>query len=58
MQEELNVGRDIQRSMLPRVFPAFPDRKELELYAVLEPALEIGGDLYDFFSSVSISSVL
>ena len=49
MQEELNVGRDIQRSMLPRVFPAFPDRKELELYAVLEPALEIGGDLYDFF---------
>ncbi|MDH5739030.1 MAG: anti-sigma factor antagonist [Nitrospira sp.] len=49
MQEELNVGRDIQRSMLPRVFPPFPDRKELELYAVLEPALEIGGDLYDFF---------
>ncbi|GKS63196.1 hypothetical protein YTPLAS72_05000 [Nitrospira sp.] len=49
MQEELNVGRDIQRSMLPRAFPAFPDRKELELYAVLEPALEIGGDLYDFF---------
>lgn len=49
MQEELNVGRDIQRSMLPRVFPAFPDRKEVELYAVLEPALEIGGDLYDFF---------
>ncbi len=49
MQEELNVGRDIQRSMLPRVFPAFPDRREIELYAVLEPALEIGGDLYDFF---------
>ncbi len=49
MQEELNVGRDIQQSMLPRIFPAFPDRKELELYAVLEPALEIGGDLYDFF---------
>ncbi len=49
MQEELNVGRDIQQSMLPRRFPAFPDRKELELYAVLEPALEIGGDLYDFF---------
>ncbi len=49
MQEELNVGRDIQQSMLPRVFPAFPDRKELELYAVLEPALEVGGDLYDFF---------
>ena len=49
MQEELNVGRDIQRSMLPRAFPAFPDRKEIELYAVLEPAMEVGGDLYDFF---------
>jgi sigma-B regulation protein RsbU (phosphoserine phosphatase) len=49
MQEELNVGRDIQRSMLPRVVPAFPDRKEIELYAVLEPAMEVGGDLYDFF---------
>ena len=49
MQEELNVGRDIQRSMLPSVFPAFPDRKEIELYAVLEPAMEVGGDLYDFF---------
>ena len=49
MQEELNVGRDIQRSMLPNVFPAFPDRKELELYAMLEPAMEVGGDLYDFF---------
>lgn len=49
MQEELNVGRDIQRSMLPSVFPAFPDRKEMELHAMLEPALEVGGDLYDFF---------
>jgi phosphoserine phosphatase RsbU/P len=49
MQEELNVGRDIQRSLLPSVFPAFPDRKEIELYAVLEPAMEVGGDLYDFF---------
>ncbi|MCS6897050.1 MAG: SpoIIE family protein phosphatase, partial [Nitrospira sp.] len=46
MQEELNVGRDIQRSLLPSVFPK---RKEVELYALLEPALEIGGDLYDFF---------
>jgi sigma-B regulation protein RsbU (phosphoserine phosphatase) len=46
MQEELNVGRDIQRSLLPNVFP---ERKDLELYALLEPALEIGGDLYDFF---------
>jgi sigma-B regulation protein RsbU (phosphoserine phosphatase) len=49
MQEELNVGRDIQRSMLPSVFPAFSGRKDLELYAVLEPAMEVGGDLYDFF---------
>jgi sigma-B regulation protein RsbU (phosphoserine phosphatase) len=49
MEEELNVGRDIQMSMLPRIFPAFSDRKELDLYAVLEPAKEVGGDFYDFF---------
>jgi phosphoserine phosphatase RsbU/P len=46
---ELRIARDIQSSMLPRVFPPFPGRKEFELYAVMEPANEVGGDLYDFF---------
>jgi sigma-B regulation protein RsbU (phosphoserine phosphatase) len=49
MQEELNVGRDIQMSMVPDVFPAFPDRKEFDIHALLKPAREIGGDFYDYF---------
>jgi sigma-B regulation protein RsbU (phosphoserine phosphatase) len=36
-------------SMLPRVFPPFPERKEFELFAIVEPAKEVGGDFYDFF---------
>jgi sigma-B regulation protein RsbU (phosphoserine phosphatase) len=49
MQEELNVGRDIQLSMLPRTFPAFPERSEFKLHASMEAAREVGGDFYDFF---------
>ena len=49
MQEELNVGRDIQMSMLPVEFPPFPDRSEFDLHALLKPAREVGGDFYDYF---------
>ena len=49
MEDELNVGRDIQMSMLPLEFPAFPDRDELSVHALLKPAREVGGDFYDFF---------
>jgi sigma-B regulation protein RsbU (phosphoserine phosphatase) len=49
MQEELNVGHTIQMSMLPRDFPAFPERPEFDLHALLTPAREVGGDFYDFF---------
>jgi serine phosphatase RsbU (regulator of sigma subunit) len=49
IQAELRIARDIQISMLPRVFPPFPGRKDFELYALMEPANEVGGDLYDFF---------
>ncbi len=49
MQQELNVGRDIQMSMLPVEFPPFPDRTEFSIHAILEPAREVGGDFYDFF---------
>ncbi|MCZ6539949.1 MAG: PAS domain S-box protein, partial [Chloroflexi bacterium] len=49
MQDELNIGREIQMSMVPRTFPAFPDRVEFDVYATLEPAREVGGDFYDFF---------
>ena len=46
---ELNVAAKIQADMLPRVFPAFPDKKEFDLYALMNPAKEVGGDFYDFF---------
>jgi sigma-B regulation protein RsbU (phosphoserine phosphatase) len=49
MQEELNVGREIQMSMVPQTFPPFPDRNEFSIYAALYPALEVGGDFYDYF---------
>jgi len=48
MEGELNVGKDIQMSMLPLNFPAFPERTEIDIYANLIPAREVGGDFYDF----------
>ena len=46
---ELNVATQIEADMLPRIFPAFPDRREFDLYAFMHPAREVGGDFYDFF---------
>ncbi|MDD5648408.1 MAG: SpoIIE family protein phosphatase [Dehalococcoidia bacterium] len=49
IESELRVATEIQTSMLPRLFPPFPDRKEFDLYATMQPAREVGGDFYDFF---------
>ncbi len=46
---ELNVATQIQASMLPCIFPAFPERREFDIYAAMDPAKEVGGDFYDFF---------
>jgi sigma-B regulation protein RsbU (phosphoserine phosphatase) len=46
---ELNVATHIQTSMLPSIFPAFPDHKEFDIYATMHPAKEVGGDFYDFY---------
>lgn len=46
---ELDIARNIQASMLPCIFPAFPERKEFDIYATMTPAKEVGGDFYDFF---------
>ncbi len=46
---ELNIATQIQADMLPRIFPAFPERNEFDLYASMAPAKEVGGDFYDFF---------
>ncbi len=48
-QTELNMASQIQASMMPSTFPAFPDRSEFDIYATMEPAKEVGGDFYDFF---------
>ena len=49
IENELKVASDIQMSMVPRLFPAFPNRPDIDLYASMTPAKEVGGDLYDFF---------
>lgn len=46
---ELDVAKHIQASMLPCIYPAFPERPELDIYATMTPAKEVGGDFYDFF---------
>ncbi len=46
---ELNMATEIQSTMVPCVFPAFPSRKEFDIFASMTPAKEVGGDLYDFF---------
>lgn len=46
---ELSLATNIQSSMLPDKFPAFPDRKEFDIFASMDPAKEVGGDFYDFF---------
>lgn len=50
IQNELNVATDIQLSMLPQVFPVFPDRVEIDVHARMIAAKEVGGDFYDFFA--------
>jgi len=49
MEDELNFGKSIQMSMMPLTFPVFPERKEIDIYAALYPASELGGDFFDFF---------
>ena len=49
IEGELQIARDIQMGMIPQVFPPFPERKDIDLYASMMPAREVGGDLYDYF---------
>ncbi|MCA1989712.1 MAG: SpoIIE family protein phosphatase [Desulfarculus sp.] len=49
IQSELDLARQIQQSVLPRIYPPFPDRMEFDLFARTLPAREVGGDFYDFF---------
>ncbi|MBQ0109100.1 MAG: SpoIIE family protein phosphatase [Clostridiales bacterium] len=49
IDKELQFAKDIQSSALPSVFPAFPKRKDFDIYAMMDPAKEVGGDFYDFY---------
>ena len=49
IESELTIARDIQMNILPKIFPPFPDIPEIDIHASIEPAKEVGGDLYDFF---------
>lgn len=49
IESELSLAKDIQASSLPNVFPPFPERREFDIYAGMEPAKEVGGDFYDFY---------
>ncbi len=49
IQYDLDTARSIQSAILPKIFPPFPERNEFEIFASMEPAKEVGGDLYDFF---------
>ena len=46
---ELDIASRIQHDMLPGIFPPFPDRLEIDLFASMTPAKEVGGDFYDFY---------
>jgi hypothetical protein len=49
IDSELHIAQQIQQSMLPKVFPPFPERNDIDIYGMLLPAREVGGDLFDFF---------
>ena len=49
MESELKVAHDIQMSMLPKTFPPYPERNDLDIFGSLTPAKGVGGDLFDFY---------
>jgi sigma-B regulation protein RsbU (phosphoserine phosphatase) len=49
IEGELKVARDIQMAMLPKIFPPFPERDDIDVFGQLTPAKEVGGDLFDFY---------
>lgn len=49
IESELSIAKEIQMGMVPKTFPPFPGRHDVDLYAILQSAKEVGGDLYDFF---------
>ena len=50
IEGELQVASSIQMSMVPKIFPPYPERSEVDMFAAMDPAKEVGGDFYDFFT--------
>lgn len=49
IEGELKIASDIQMAMLPKIFPPYPDRDDIDVFGQLTPAKEVGGDLFDFY---------
>ncbi len=49
IENELKVAHDIQMSMLPKTFPPYPERDDIDIYGTVTPAKDVGGDLFDFY---------
>ena len=49
IENEMKVAHNIQMSMLPKTFPPYPERNDLDIYGILTPAKGVGGDLFDFY---------
>lgn len=49
MENELEIAKGIQMSMIPKIFPSYPERGDIDIFASIVPAKEVGGDLFDFF---------
>lgn len=48
LENELNIARNIQMAMLPKTYPPYPERNDIDIYGLLTPAKAVGGDMYDF----------
>ncbi len=49
IENELNIAHNIQMAMLPKIFPPYPERSEIDIFGKLTPAKAVGGDLFDFY---------
>ena len=48
LENELNIARGIQMAMVPKTFPPYPERNDIDIYGQLTPAKAVGGDMFDF----------
>ena len=49
IEGELHIASQIQMAMIPKIYPPYPERNDIDLYGQLTPAKEVGGDLFDFY---------